>query len=83
MADGSTIKFAGGPPKEHLIQSSIFLEKPHYILHIHWESFGELLIGAKAGSRFEFLTASANCTTRGGNFTIETGLTMVEGVLRH
>lgn len=50
---------------------------------MHWESFGKLLIGAKAGSRFEFLTASANYTTRGGNFTIETGLTMVEGVLRH
>jgi len=79
LADGTQVKLSGGKLHVDFLLSFLWQRGPYHIFRIPLDSFGTLEVSAAQGARLDLITPSANFRAAGADFSVQTGLTPLEG----
>lgn len=79
MADGTKVDMKNSIRVDFL-QSFLEERNSYHVLRIPMSSYGRLEIEIAAGARLDVVTPSANIRAQGGVFTVDTGLSPIEGL---
>jgi len=79
LADGTRLTLSGAKLHVDFLLSFLLQPGPYHVFRIPLDSFGTLEVAAAQGARFDLITPSANFRTTGASFSVQTGLTPLEG----
>jgi hypothetical protein len=78
MADGTKVDMQNSI-KVDFLQSFLEERNSYHVLRVPLNSFGKLKVEIAAGARLDLVTPSANIRAQGGVFTVDTGLSSIDG----